>query len=97
MVTRKVWRQPTNLDQINPSTKNNKDDREPSWLLAFRMINETVTSTIIVMKTTQTNHSREISQVYIVSSLKKRTNPYILSQYLFHNQSRFMDGEKTYL
>jgi hypothetical protein len=41
----------------NPSTKTNKDDKEPSWILALKMINETMTSTIIAMKTTQTIHS----------------------------------------
>jgi hypothetical protein len=43
----------------NPSTKTNKDDKEPSWLLALRKINETMTSTIIVMKTTQQPFQRK--------------------------------------
>jgi hypothetical protein len=81
----------------NPSTKTNKDDREPSWLLTLRNINNTVTSNIIAMKTTPTIHSKKISQIYTVARLKESTDPYIPSQYLFHNQSRFMDGEKTYL
>jgi hypothetical protein len=58
------------------------------------MINETVTSNIIAMKTTPTIHSREISQVYTVASLKKAQTHTSPSQYLFHNQSGFMDGEK---
>jgi hypothetical protein len=61
----------------NPSTKTNKDDIEPSWLLTPRMINKTVTSNITAMKTTPTFYSRKISQIYIVASLKESTNPYI--------------------
>jgi len=61
----------------NPSTKTNKDDREPSWLLTLRMINKTMTSNIIAMKTTPTIHSRKISQIYIVSRLTESTDPYI--------------------
>jgi hypothetical protein len=81
----------------NPSTKTNKDDKEPSWLLTLRMINEIVTSNIIAMKTTPNIHSIKISQFYIVVSLKKITDPYIIDKYLFHNQRGFMDGENTYL
>jgi hypothetical protein len=81
----------------NPSTKTNKDERGNLWLLTLRMINNNVTSIIIAMKTTPRIHSRKISQIYTVARLKERIDPYIPSQYLFHNQSRFMDGEKTYL
>jgi hypothetical protein len=61
------------------------------------MINKTETSNITAMKPTPTIHSRKISQIYTVARLKESTDPYILSQYLFHNQRRFMDGENTYL
>ena len=61
----------------NPSTKINKDDKGPSWLLTLRMINNIVTSIIIAMKTTPRIHSRKISQIYTVARLKESTDPHI--------------------
>jgi hypothetical protein len=81
----------------NPSTKTNKDDREPSWLLTLRMINETVTSNIIAMKPHQPFIPEKYHKFTQLLDLRKAQTHTSLSQYLFHNQSGFMDGEKTYL
>jgi len=77
MVIRSMERASQSGPNENPSTNTNKDEREPSWLLILRMINETVTSNIIVMKTTPTVHFRKISPFYTVAGLKESIDPYI--------------------
>jgi hypothetical protein len=48
----------------NLSTETDKDEREPSWLLTLRMINEIVTPNIIAMKTTNHSFQKNITNLH---------------------------------
>jgi hypothetical protein len=82
---------------MKPCKKTHKYNRERSKLLPHRIINEIMTSTIkfpLATNNTQTTIPEKHHESTQFPSLRKKQTNTSPSQYLFHNQSKFMDGEK---